>query len=291
MDVSLYRIRFLQSPDIDAALELMAQANSEYDAQGLAANRHLLEMATASAGTPPSEESLRTMSRELEKLSGGALTADEVYRKLSGKAAAGEDLLDGGLLTLVAEETATGQVVGLINAGPPAKWAYHALTQLPAPMVEQMRERVVEISDIAVSPGARRQGIGQELMNSLLNLDSRRARNWRVAMWFFHEKKGFGDFHRAMAPEWPVDQPIAFLDSNRQVAPFRKLSGDLRACVAPLHPDLKLVMDPSGMAAIEGVFDQPWPPTSLSRAIPLRTGKPSKVERKRDKKERGRARG
>ncbi|MGW0366843.1 hypothetical protein [Streptomyces sp. NPDC002990] len=54
--------------------------------------------------------------------------------------------------------------------------------------------------------------------------------------------------------------------------------GGLRECVAPLHPDLKLVSDPNGMAAIEGVFDQPWPPAALSRAVALR-GKPSKAER------------
>jgi ribosomal protein S18 acetylase RimI-like enzyme len=289
MDASRYRIRPLQAPDIDAALELMTQANPGYDAQALAANRRLLEMATSETGTQPSEESLREMSEELAKLSGGALTAGEVYRRLSEKAAAGEDLVAGNLLSLVAEEIATGQVVGLVNAGPPAKWAYHALTQLPAPMVQQMRERVVEISDIAVSPGARRQGIGQELMNSLLNLDSPRARGWRVAMWFFHEGKGFGDFHRAMAPEWPSGRPIAFLDSARQAAPFRELTGDLRACVAPLHKDLRIAVDPSGACAIEGVFDQPWPGAVATRSTPR--SKPSKAERKQAKKARGRARG
>ncbi|MEW1657915.1 GNAT family N-acetyltransferase [Streptomyces sp. NPDC093707] len=291
MDASRYRIRLLQASDIDAALDLMAQANPSYDTQSLAANRRLLEIATAPAGTRPTEESLREMSRELVKLSGGALTADEVYRRLSEKAAAGEDLVAGALLTLVAEEIATGQVVGLVNAGPPAKWAHHALTQLPAPMVQQMRERVVEISEIAVSPGARRQGIGQELMNTLLNLDSQAAQSWRVAMWFFHENNGFGDFHRAMAPEWPVGRPIAFLDSARQVANFRELTGDLRACVAPLHQDLKLVVDATtGIPAIEGVFDQLWPETHAA-PLPTPHSKPSKSERKREKKARGRARG
>ncbi|MFJ6889862.1 GNAT family N-acetyltransferase [Streptomyces californicus] len=290
MDASRYRIRLLQAPDIDGVLELMAQANPSYDVQGLAAHRRLLEMAAAPAGTRPSEESLREMSRELAKIAGGAVTADEVYRRLSEKAAAGEDMVMGTLLTLVAEESATGRVVGMVNAGPPGKWAHHAVAQLPAPMAQQMRERVVEISDIAVSPSARRQGIGAELMSTLLNLDSQAARGWRVAMWFFHENSGFGDFHRAMAPEWPVGRPIAFFDSARQVAPFRELAGDLRACVAPLHQDLKLVMDPTGIPAIGGVFDQPWPQTDTAR-LPAARSKPSKSDRKREKKMRGRARG
>ncbi|MFD8335613.1 GNAT family N-acetyltransferase [Streptomyces solisilvae] len=291
MDASRYRIRLLQAPDIDAALELMAQANPYQDAQGLAANRRVLEMATAPAGTRPAEESLREMSRELARLVGGALTADEVYRKLSEDAAAGGDLMMGALLTLVAEEIATGQVVGLVNAGPPAKWAHYARTQLPAPMAQQMLERVVEISDIAVSPSARRQGVGGELLNAVLNHDSERARGWRVAMWFFHENNGFGDFHRAMAPEWPVGRPIAFLDSARQAANFRELTGDLRACVAPLHQDIKIVTDPTaGIPAVKGVFDQPWPQVGAAH-LPVRRTKLSKGERKRGKKARGRARG
>ncbi|MFB6668495.1 GNAT family N-acetyltransferase [Streptomyces parvus] len=289
MDASRYRIRLLQAPDIDEALTLMAQANPVYDAQGLAANRRLLEMRTAPAGTRPTEEGLREMSRELAKLAGGALTANEVYRRLSQKAAAGEDMMMGALVTLVAEETATGQVVGLVNAGPPGKWAHHALSQLPAPMVQQMRERVVEISDIAVSPGARRQGIGEELMNTLLNLDSQVARGWRVAMWFFHENSGFGNFHRAMAPEWPAGRPIAFFDSAQQLEPFRELTGDLRACVTPLHQDLKLVKDLRGTPAIRGVFDQPWPEVDAAR--PAASRSKSKSDRKREKKARGRARG
>ncbi|MFD3889975.1 GNAT family N-acetyltransferase [Streptomyces microflavus] len=289
MDASRYRIRLLQAPDVDEALELMSQANPVYDAQGLAANRRLLEMATAPAGTRPTEEGLREMSRELAKLAGGALAADEVYRRLSKKAAAGEDMMMGALVTLVAEEITTGQVVGLVNAGPPGRWAQHALSQLPAPMVQQMRERVVEISDIAVSPSARRQGVGAELMNTLLNLDSQVARGWRVAMWFFHENSGSGDFHRAMAPEWPAGRPIAFLDSAQQLAPFRELTGDLRACVAPMHQDLKLIVDRRGTPAIRGVFDQSWPETDAAR-LPASRSK-SKSDRKREKKARGRARG
>lgn len=290
MDTSRYRIRPLQTLDIDAALELMTQNNPSYDTpQSLAANRRFLEMATVPAGTQPTDESLREMSRELAKLAGDVLTEDEVYRTLSEKAAAGEDLR-AGALTLVAEETATGQVVGVVNAGPPAKWAHHALTQLPDTMVQQMRERVVEISDIAVSARVQRQGIGAELMNSVLNLDSKEGRGWRVAMWFFHESRGFGDFHRAMAPQWPVDRPIAFLDTRRQVANFRELTGDLRACVAPLHKDLELVMDPRGTPAIRGVFDEPWPEMNDAPVFVPR-GKPSKADRKRGKKARGRARG
>jgi hypothetical protein len=94
-------------------------------------------------------------------------------------------------------------------------------------------------------------------------------------MWFVHEGAGMGAFHRAMAPEWPAGKPIAFLDSERTVAVFRELSGDLRACVGPLHPDLKLVMDPRGTAAIQGVFEQPWPLTVSPRVVAPR-GKPTK---------------
>ncbi|MER7761514.1 GNAT family N-acetyltransferase [Streptomyces sp. NPDC097619] len=287
MTSSRYSIRGLRAPDIDTALTLMSLANPDYDEQELEATRHLLEMATASAGSGPTEEGLRSMSRELANLSGGVLTADDAYRKLRERTADGENPLSDAMVTLVAEETATGQVVGLVNAGPPGKWSHHAVTRLPAPMVHQMRDRVVEISDIAVLPGARRQGLGGQLIDALLNLDSERARGWRMAVWFFHENRGFGDWHRSLCPEWPVGRPITFLDSERQPASFRELNGDLRACVAPLHPDLKLVMDPTGVPAIDGVFDQPWP--QLGPALP-RT-KPSKADRKREKRQRGRARG
>lgn len=287
MDTSRYRIRPLQAADIDTVLELMAQANPAYDAPSLVAHRKLLELATAPDGTRPSEDALRVMAQELAS---EALDQESVYRRLSERAAAGGNLMAGALVTLVAEETATGEVVGMVNAGPPGKWSHHAITQLPAPMVHQLRERVVEISDIAVAPAARRQGIGAELLNAVLNSDSETARGWRLALWFFHEGMGMGAFHRAMAPEWPTGQPLAFLDSARKVAQFRTLTGDLRACVAPLHPDLRLVQDPSGMAAIEGVFDQPWPQTALSSPTAPRS-KPSKADRKRDKKTRGRARG
>jgi ribosomal protein S18 acetylase RimI-like enzyme len=287
MDASLYRIRPLQAADIDTALELMAQANPAYDQRSLLANRHLLVLATSPAGTRPSEDSLRVMAQELAST---ALDAEAVYRMLSEKAAAGLNVMAGELLPLVAEETATGRVVGVVSAGPPGKWAHHALTQLPAPMVHQMRERVVEISDIAIAPAWRRQGIGSDLMNAVLNSNSATARQWRLALWFFHEGTGMGGFHRRMAPEWPAEQPIAFLDSEGQVAHFRKLAGDLRACVAPLHPDLKLVRDPRGTAAIQGVFDQPWPQATESGAVAPRS-KLSKAERKREKRTRGRARG
>jgi GNAT superfamily N-acetyltransferase len=269
----------------------MVQANPAYDARSLVAHRHMLELATAPDGTGPSMESLLVMAQELAS---DALDADSVYRLLHEKAIAGGNLLEGAVSALVAEETATGQVVGMVNAGPPGKWTHHAITQLSAPMVHQLRKRVVEISDIAVAPASRRQGIGSELLSVVLNSDSATARKWRLAPWFFHEGTGMGGFHRMMAPEWPAGQPIAFLDSEGQVAPFRKMSGDLRACVAPLHPDLKLAQDPNGVAAIMGVFDQPWPQTSLSQAVVPR-GKPgsktSKAERKRAKKTRGRARG
>lgn len=287
MDASRYRIRSLQAADIETVLGLMAQANPAYDARSLVAHRHLLQLAAAPAGAGLAEDGLRVMAQELAS---DALDEDAVYRLLSEKAAAAGDLMAGALLTLVAEETATSEVVGMVNAGPPGKWSHHAITQLPAPMVHQLRTRVVEVSDIAVAPASRRQGIGAELLNAVLNADSETARGWRLAIWFFHEGMGEGGFHRAMAPEWPAGQPIAFLDSDRHVAPFRKLSGDLRACVAPLHPDLKLIKDPRGMAAIEGVFDQSWPQATLSRDVALRS-KPSKAERKRDKKMRGRARG
>ncbi|MGC4950955.1 GNAT family N-acetyltransferase [Streptomyces sp. DT224] len=291
MDTSRYGIRLLQAADIDSALELMAQANPGYDAESLAANRRLLELKTAQSGSRPADDGVREMARHLAKLSDGVLTEDAVYQKLSEKAAAGGDLLGEAVLMMVAEETATGQVVGLVNAGPPGKWALHALTQLPAPMVQQMRERVLEISDIAVSPSVRRQGIGEALLNALLNLDStEESRRWRVALWFFHEGSGFGDFHRRMAPEWPIDRPITFLDSERHAAPFRRMTGDLRAIVAPLHPDLKLVKDPTGMPAIAGVFDQPWPDAG-GAPVPAPRNKPSKSDRKREKKARGRARG
>ncbi|MER6256833.1 GNAT family N-acetyltransferase [Streptomyces sp. NPDC001584] len=287
MDASLYRIRPLQAADIETVLELMAQANPAYDAQSLVAHRLLLQLATAPDRGGPSEDSLRVMA---EELASDGLDADAVYRMLSERAAVtGGDLTAGTLLTLVAEETATGAVVGMVNAGPPGKWVHHALSQLPAPMVHQMRERVVEILDIAVSAAARRRGIGSELLSAVLNGDSDAARGWRLAIWFFHEGSGMGDFHRRMAPEWPINQPIAFLDSAQGVEPFRNLSGDLRACVAPLHPDLQLVMDPKGRAAIRGIFDQPWP-TASSRASAERS-KPSKAERKAGKKSRGRARG
>ncbi|MFD4320450.1 GNAT family N-acetyltransferase [Streptomyces sp. NPDC058548] len=287
MDPSLYRIRPIQAVDIDAAVELTAQANPFMDAQALSANRHLLELAT---GEAPTEEALRTMAQELAQLSGGLVPRHEIYRQLKQRVEAGEDVTGGAMVTLVAEETATGQVVGLVSAGPPGKWSHRALTELPPPMNHHLRDRIAEISDIAVASSARRQGVGTGLLSALLNSTDERAKSWRVALWFFHEDLGFGDFHRSMAPEWPVGKPLAFVDSSRRVAPFRELTGDLRACVAPLHPDLKLIMDPSGVPAIGGVFDHAWPGAQVPPP-PRGTPKPSKRDRKADKKARGRARG
>ncbi|MFD4933366.1 GNAT family N-acetyltransferase [Streptomyces virginiae] len=290
MDASRYRIRPLQADDIDTAVDLMAQANPRYDKQGLAASRYLLEMVT-SAGTQPTPESMRAMSHELAKLSAGALTADEVHHKLSDSLAAGENPAEGALLALVAEEVATGQVIGLVTAGPPGRWTHQAITQLPPATAKQIREHIVEIMEIAVSPSARRQGIGQELLSTLLNHGGNQAQAWRVGIGFFHENSGFGQFHRAMAPEWPAGHPITFLDSAGQAAPFRELDGDLRACVVPLHQNVRLVMDPTGTPAIDGVFDQPWPPAPGHIPRPAPRSQLSKSDRKREKKARGRARG
>ncbi|WP_461296393.1 GNAT family N-acetyltransferase [Streptomyces harbinensis] len=288
MDASRYRIRPLQATDIDAALELMGQANPDYDPQSLAGTRPLLEMTAAPTGSRTTSKGLREMSRELAKLADGALTEEEIHRRLRDRVATGEGLPTVALHSLVAEEIATGEVVGLVNAGPPGKWVHHVFAKLPAPMVRQMRERVVEILEIAVSPRARRRGIGRALMEGLLNLDSEAARNWRVAIWFFHADNGFGAFHRTVAPQWPAGHPIAFGDSRRVGAGLRELTGDLRACVAPLHPGIELVKDTStGVPVIMGVFDHSWPETPPTR----RPAPPSKSERKRAKKARGRARG
>ncbi|MET9399309.1 GNAT family N-acetyltransferase [Kitasatospora sp. NPDC002965] len=287
MDASLYRIRPLQADDIDTALELMQQANPGYDAQSLVAHRHLLEMATAPAGTGPTEEALRAMAAEFASgASGVPMSADAAYELLR-KGNAATRATANVLVTLVAEEKSSGTVVGLVNAGATGGWSHRAITQLPEPMVRQLRERVVEISDIAVASDHRRRGIGAELLNTLLNADNDRARQWRVAIWFWHEGTGMGGFHQRMAPQWPIDRPIAFLDSGRGYVPFRVMAGDLRACIAPMHPDTQLTIDPTGQAAIKGIFDQPWPgsvPGARSAT------KPSKSNRKRDKKARGRAR-
>ncbi|MFK0259125.1 GNAT family N-acetyltransferase [Streptomyces sp. NPDC090445] len=170
-----------------------------------------------------------------QELASDAFDEESVYRRLSERAIAGGNLMAGALLTLVAEETSTGEVVGMVNAGPPGKWSHHAITQLPAPMVHQLHERVVEVSDIAALPASRRQGIGAGLLNAALNSDSETAQAWRLALCFFHQGMGMGAFHRAMASEWPTGQPIAFLDSARNVALFRTLTGDLRACGEEPH--------------------------------------------------------
>ncbi|GAB2717574.1 GNAT family N-acetyltransferase [Kitasatospora kifunensis] len=291
MDASLYRIRALQAADVEAALELMQLANPAYDAQSLRAHRHLLELSCAPAGSGVTDEALRVLAEEMaENAAGVPVDADTVLRQLREKQATGA-LVETGLISVVAEERATGTVVGLVNAGVPGRWTHQAATQLPEPMVRQLRERVVEVSDIAVAPSARRRGIGQELLAAVLNADTERAQQWRVAMWFFHEGAGAGGFHRAMAPEWPVGQPIAFLDSGREYAPFREMTGDLRACVAPLHPNLTLIMDPTGRPAIKGVFDQPWPESTSSGRKAGTSTAALKRDKKKDKKMRGRARG
>ncbi|MER8103259.1 GNAT family N-acetyltransferase [Kitasatospora sp. NPDC094016] len=292
MDASLYRIRPLHAADIDAVLELMRMANPAYATQDLRANRHLLEIACAPPGTGLPDDALRVMAEEMARSAAGvSVDADTVHAMLRKGNASG-DLVANGLISTVAEELAAGSVVGVVNAGAPGKWSHYAFTQLPESMGRQLRERVVEVSDIAVAPAARRRGIGQELMNAVLETDSERAQRWRVAIWFFPEGETAGGFHRAMAPEWPAGQPIAFLDSAGGYAEFRNMTRDLRACVAPLHPGVGLVVDPvTGRAAIKGVFDQPWPwaATGGHGAGPSTRG--SKADRKREKKLRGRARG
>ncbi|MFJ5143009.1 GNAT family N-acetyltransferase [Streptomyces sp. NPDC088707] len=289
MDTSRYRIRPLRAADIDAALELMAQADPGRSTESEAAHRYLLELMTAPAGAEPGEEGLRAMAKELDQLTDTDLPEDEIRRRLHEKLTSGPNMMSA-LVALVAEETTTGEIVGLISAGPPGKWSRRALAEMPAPMGIQMCEQIVEISHIAVAPGARRQRIASGLLNGLLNSDSEVAKGWRLAMWFFHEDRGFGDFHRAMAPEWPVGKHIAFLDSERQASAFREMTGDLRACVAPLHPDVELIMSPTGVPVIGGLFKQPWP-WAQSLPAPRSAPKPSKADRKADKKARGRARG
>lgn len=105
-------------------------------------------------------------------------------------------------------------------------------------------------------------------------------------MWFFTERSGSGAFHRQMAPEWPVGKPIAFTDARLRPAVFREMSGDLRACVAPLDESVELVVDPgSGTPAITGLVDGLWP----FPEVPAQ--KRTKADLKREKKARGRARG
>ncbi|MFD7828472.1 GNAT family N-acetyltransferase [Kitasatospora sp. NPDC059803] len=290
MDASLYRIRPLRAADIDAALELMRMANPAYATQDLRASRHLLEVACAPPGSGLPDDALRVMAEEMARSAAGiSVDADTVHAMLKKRNASG-DLVANGLISKVAEELSTGSVVGVANAGAPGKWAHYAFTQLPELMGRQLRERVVEVSDIAVVPAVRRRGIGQELMNAVLETDSERAQQWRVAIWFFPETAG--GFHRAMAPEWPAGQPIAFLDSVGGYAAFRNMTGDFRACVAPLHPTVGLVVDPdTGRTAIEGVFDQPWSPAATGGHGAGPSTRGSKADRKREKKLRGRARG
>ncbi|MFF0754355.1 hypothetical protein [Streptomyces sp. NPDC004267] len=289
MDTSRYLIRPLQATDIDAALELMAQADPDQSADAAAAHRYLLELMTAPAGAEPDEEGLRTMAKELGRLVDNYLPEDEIRRRLHDRLTSGPNTM-GALVAMVAEETATEKIVGLVSAGPPGKWTRKALAEMPALMGMRMVEQIVEISHIAVAPGARRQRIASGLLNGLLNADSETAKGWKLAMWFFHENRGFGDFHRAMAPEWPVGKPIAFIDSARSVAAFREMPGDLRACIAPLHPDVQLVIDSRGVPAIGGIFTEPWPWTT-SLPTPRSAPKLSKSERKAGKRARGRARG
>ncbi|MFI1312421.1 GNAT family N-acetyltransferase [Streptomyces albidoflavus] len=300
MDEALFRVRPLRAADIDAAVALAALANPAHDARSLAGTRQWFELSVADIRDASArDEALRATAAVL------AESNQEVLLR-AWRAHPENDAVSAAkrLITYVAEEVATGRVVGMISVGPPAKWAHHAMANLPPHLVDQLRDRVAEVLEIAVHPSVRRQGIGRALMQAALNPRSARASRWRVAIWFFHEGEEAGGFHRSLAEQWPVGQAIEFMDSAGRAEPFRVLEGDLRACVAPLNNSVRLNRDLTGRVAIEGVFDSSWPaaltgpgaaygPVPVQRAAQGRRSaqKPSKADRKREKKARGRARG
>lgn len=151
MEQTPYRTRPLAPGDVETVLQLMQMANEEYTPKNLDVHRNLLEL-TAAPDDALSDAAMREMASQLAAMSGH----DEqvVYARMRELQESGSGAMAQAMVTRVAVEEGSGEVVGVVNAGPPGKWAHAGLTQLPPDLLEQMRERIVEISDIAAAVSA-----------------------------------------------------------------------------------------------------------------------------------------
>ncbi|MGW1736166.1 N-acetyltransferase family protein [Streptomyces sp. NPDC001999] len=215
-------------------------------------------------------------------------------RRMIEMLAAGDPVLSEDGIVLVAEESETGRIVGAATAGPPGIWSHQALEHLPRQPAQQLRTQLGEVYEIGIDPGFRRLGLGARLMDGLL--EHRVARRWRLVLWFFH-----GDdaravaFNEALAPSLETGTTLNFLGPDgREVWALRELKEGLRACLGPLHRDVRLVVGTNGVRAVKGFFTgRPWELRDgrLVEVPAPRSAKTTKAELKQAKKARGRARG
>lgn len=150
-----------------------------------------------------------------------------------------------GTAILVAEDTATGALVGAATVNPAGDdWVHRILEPVPAGPAKVFPHRVAEIVDIVVVPEHRRHGIATELMNEAVE-HAIRFGFW-VALWFFpKDAPDAVGFHETLTPFiTKPDQDLYFAEPGNDFGVGRPTSTQpVRAAAAPLNHSVQIGWD------------------------------------------------
>lgn len=106
----------------------------------------------------------------------------------------GTMLTSGGFLelVLVAEDRSSGDVVGMLLAGPP----HHFFEAYPAEMRPVVAQLVVKLSGIAVAPERQHEGIGTKLVRRAVGEFRRAEYRWMYGQ--FAHQRNLTDFYKRL---------------------------------------------------------------------------------------------
>ncbi len=108
----------------------------------------------------------------------------------------GTMLTSGGFLelVLVAEDRSSGDVVGMLLAGPP----HHFFEAYPAELRPVVAQLVVKLSGIAVAPERQHEGIGTKLVRRAVGEFRRAEYRWMYGQ--FAHQRNLTEFYKGSAP-------------------------------------------------------------------------------------------